>query len=60
LAQLFGIHANKGRLTLSNHQHHSNTSTTSLSTTLSLPFDTLFNTEKGVNSHSLYEQNSIS
>ncbi len=46
LAQLFGINATKGRI---NHHHHpSNASINSLSSTFSLPFDNLFNTEKGM------------
>jgi brefeldin A-inhibited guanine nucleotide-exchange protein len=51
LAQLFGINANKSRVAVPNHHHHhhhhQNTAINSISTTFSLPFDNLFNTEKG-------------
>ncbi|CAF1187165.1 unnamed protein product [Adineta steineri] len=50
LAQLFGINDNKARLSGKNSHHHydnhSHLPTHNTSTTFSLPFDNLFNTEK--------------
>jgi len=51
LAQLFGINANKARLTVPSphhHPHHHHPTASATSSTFSLPFDNLFNTEKGV------------
>ncbi|CAF1321481.1 unnamed protein product [Adineta steineri] len=48
LAQLFGINANKSRLTVSNnHLPYQNISSNNTSNTFSLPFDNLFYSDKG-------------
>ncbi|CAF4391897.1 unnamed protein product, partial [Adineta steineri] len=48
LAQLFGINANKSRLTVSNnHLPYQNISSNNTSNTFSLPFDNLFCSDKG-------------
>ena len=47
LAQLFGVHGNKTKSPISNH-HHPNIPANNLPSTFSLPFDNLFNTEKGM------------
>ncbi|CAF1374888.1 unnamed protein product [Adineta ricciae] len=49
LAQLFGINANRARLSVPNHNHHHayhNLPLNSTSNTFSLPFDNLFNPDK--------------
>ncbi|CAF0873235.1 unnamed protein product [Didymodactylos carnosus] len=60
LAQLFGVNANKSRMSVTNHHHHQYPSQLSnTATTFSLPFDNLFSNDKSPQNkrlHSLNEQ----